>query len=77
MVITLPDEMVRRLEPVAAARGESVEAVALEAIDLSPLLTDDDSDGLPPLSFIGLGSGRSDLAERHNEILVERLRDVS
>jgi hypothetical protein len=78
IVITLPDEMVRRIGAVAAARGETIEALALEALDASPLLADDgEGDGLLPLSFIGLGSGRSDLAERHHEILAEHLRDVS
>jgi hypothetical protein len=32
---------------------------------------------LPELSFVGVGEGRSDLAERHDEILVEHLRDAS
>jgi hypothetical protein len=81
MVITLrvPDEIARRIEATAAARGETIEELAREVFDSSPLLLADDHDdgGLPPLSFIGLGSGRSDLAERHGEILAEHLRNVS
>lgn len=54
----------------------TAEAVVVE---LAMGLPDDGDagDGMPPLSFIGLGSGRSDLAERHHEILAEHLRDVS
>jgi hypothetical protein len=80
MVITLrvPDETARRIEAVAAARGETIEELAREVFDSSPLLADDGADdGLPPLSFIGLGEGRPDLAERHGEILAEHLRTAS
>ena len=80
MVITLrvPVETARRIEAVAAARGETIEELAREVFGSSPLLSDAGGDGgLPPLSFIGLSEGRPDLAERHCEILVEHLRDVS
>ena len=38
--------------------------------------SDGDDSTLAPLSFIGLGSGASDLAERHEEILAKHLRDA-
>ena len=60
MVIELPDEMVRRLEPVAVARGETIEEAALEALDVSPLLIEPVASVEVPhrrrLPFIGSGS---------------------
>ncbi len=77
MTFTVPDEVARRLEAAAAARGVRVEDAVVEALtewtDHHPA----EPAELPELSFIGIGAGRPDLAERHHEILAEHLRDVS
>ena len=58
MTITLPDNMARRIEAVAAARGETIEHVTVEALDASPVLArvadDDETDLLE--AFIGCGT---------------------
>jgi hypothetical protein len=77
MVITLPDEMVRRLESVAAARGETIEELALEALDVSPLLTDPtpvEGQARPRrrLALAGIGSsGGPGISDRIDELLAE------
>ena len=38
MVIKLPDELARRIEAAAAARGENAEDLALAALGSSPML---------------------------------------
>lgn len=65
LTVHLPDELARRLEALAAARGKSPEEVALEAIEAR----------VPPrrrLSFSGVGSsGQRDVARRHKEVIAE------
>ena len=59
MTITVPDETARRIEAIAAARGETIEHVAVEALDASPVLA-----GVPDVSpsrrrrlgFVGAGT---------------------
>jgi hypothetical protein len=75
MVIELPDEMVRRLEPVAAARGETIEAAALEALDVSPLLIEPVVSVEVPrrrrLAFVGIGSSHGGISPRIDELLAD------
>jgi hypothetical protein len=76
MVITLPDEMVRRIEAVAAARGETIEALALEALDVSPLLDATPQDGVERprrrrLSFVGIGASDGGTSHRIDELLAD------
>lgn len=65
LTVHLPDEVARRLEALAAARGKSPEEVALEAIEAQ----------VPPrrrLSFSAVGaSGEHDVARRHREVIAE------
>ena len=70
LVVHLPEELARRVEAVAAARHQSPEQVALDAIDAQ----------LPAsrrLSFIGIGAsgGSESVAERHREIIAEHFAD--
>jgi class 3 adenylate cyclase len=74
MTFTIPDEVARRLQAAAAARGVPVEDAVVEALTE---WTEQHTDELPALSFVGIGEGRADLAEHHDEILVEHLRDAS
>jgi hypothetical protein len=74
MTFTVPDDVARRLEAAASARGVRVEVAVVEALNE---WTEHHAGTLPELSFIGLGEGREDLAERHNEILAESLRRSS
>ena len=59
MTITLPDTMARRIEAVAAARGETIEHITVEALDASPVLAGTDSVA-PDIdlleAFIGCGT---------------------
>jgi hypothetical protein len=78
LVIAIPDETARRIEAVAAARGESSEMVVLEALASSPLL----AGANPPTGdelledFIGCGSstaGRpSEIHEMRRELAARR-----
>jgi hypothetical protein len=65
LTLQLPEELARRVEAVAAARGQSPEQVALEAIEAQ----------VPPrrsLSFSSIGSsGQGDIARRHKEVIAE------
>jgi Ribbon-helix-helix protein, copG family len=65
LTVHLPEELARRVEALAAARGQSPEQVALEAIEAQ----------LPErrhLSFSGAGSsGQGDIARRHKEAVAE------
>jgi plasmid stability protein len=70
--LNVPDDVVRRLEAVAAVRGVSVDSAVVEALTNWAI-----GDTMPELSFVGIGEGRSDLAESHAEILAEHLRNVS
>lgn len=69
LTVRLPDELARRVEAVAAARNQSPEEVAVEAIEAQ----------LPAgrrLSFSGVGSpgpGAGDTARQHREVLAERV----
>lgn len=73
LTLNLPEELARRIEAVAAARHQSPEQVALEAIEAQ----------LPvrrQLSFSAVGSsgpGGGDIARRHREIIAEELADKS
>ena len=76
MVIELPDEMVRRLAPVAAARGETIEAAALEALDVSPLLIEPVVSVEVPrrrrLALAGIASsGGQGISPRIDQLLVD------
>ena len=65
LTLQLPDELARRIEALAAARGQSPEQVALDAIEaqVAPRRR---------LSFSGIGaSGGGDIARRHRELLAE------
>ena len=65
LTVHLPEELARRVEALAAARGQRQEQVALEAIEAQ----------LPErrhLSFSGAGSsGQGDIARRHKEAVAE------
>ena len=77
MTFTVPDEVARRLAAAATARGVTVDEAVVEALTEWTDHHPTESGELPELSFIGIGEGRPDLAERHDEILAEHLRDVS
>ena len=74
MTFTVPDEVARRLQAAAVARGFAVEDAVVEALTE---WTDHHTAELPALTFVGIGEGRADLAEHHDEILVGHLRDAS
>ncbi|MGO9557546.1 MAG: hypothetical protein ACLPYW_00460 [Acidimicrobiales bacterium] len=71
LTVNVPEELARRVEEVAAARHQSPEEVALEAIAAQ----------LPPrrsLSFSGVGSSGpagGDIGRRHREVIAEVLED--
>lgn len=71
LVVHLPEELARRVEAVAAARQQSPEQVALDAIEAQ----------LPAhrrVSFSAVGSsgpGGGDIARRHREIITEHFAD--
>ncbi|MGH9165735.1 MAG: hypothetical protein ACRDZW_09515 [Acidimicrobiales bacterium] len=71
LVVHLPEALARRVEAVAAARDQSPEQVALDAIEAQ----------LPArrrLSFSGVGSsgpGGGDIARRHREVMAEHFAD--
>ena len=75
MTITLPDNMARRIESVAAARGETVQEFTVEALDASPLLADpgvdDPTVGVDALeAFLGsAASGDPDWAGTDSRVL--------
>lgn len=76
MVIKLPDELARRIEAVAAARGENAEDVALEALGSSPMLAPESSAGAQPvrrrLALAGIGStGGPGISTRIDELLAD------
>lgn len=66
MTFTVPDEVARRLEAAATARGVPVDQVVVEALTE---WTEHHADDLPELSFIGIGQGRPGLAEHHDDVL--------
>lgn len=66
MTFTVPDEVARRLEAAATARGVPVDQVVVEALTE---WTEHHSGDLPESSFVGIGAGRPDLAERHDDVL--------
>lgn len=70
--LNVPDDVARRLQAAAAARGVSVETAMVEALSSWAA-----ADPLPELSFVVIGEGRPDLAESHAEILAEHLRNAS
>ncbi len=63
-----------RARAAAVARGFAVEDAVVEALTE---WTDQHTGEFPALTFVGIGEGRADLAEHHDEILVEHLRDAS
>jgi hypothetical protein len=71
LVVHLPDELARRVEAAAVARGVSPEQVAVEAIE-ARLGAPGTSPQAP--SFIGIGaSGTSEpIGRRHRELIAER-----
>lgn len=72
MTITIPDETARRIEAIAAARGDTIEHVAVEALDASPVLAAV-PDALPArrrrLGFVGAGASGD-----HRPTDIHRLR---
>jgi len=74
MTFTVPDEVAPRLQAAAVARGVPVDQAVVEALTD---WTEHHAGELPELSLVGIGEGRADLAEHHDEILVEHLRDAS
>ena len=63
--IFIDESVERELRLVARRRGRSVAAVVRDAIAREVA-----AEVRPPLSFVGVGdSGRSDIAERHEELL--------
>jgi predicted transcriptional regulator len=73
LTLHLPEELARRVTKAAAARHQTPEQVALEAIE-AQLPPEEEPGALE--AFIGSGaSGRGDLALRHREILAEELAD--
>jgi predicted transcriptional regulator len=74
MTFTVPDEVARRLQAAASARGVPVEVAVVEALTD---WTEHQIAVMPELSFVGIGAGRVDLAEHHDEVLAEHLRDAS
>ena len=73
-VLNVPDEVARRLHDAAASRGVSVERAVVEALTA---WAERDATTMPELTFVGIGEGRVDLAENHEQILREHLRDAS
>jgi hypothetical protein len=60
LVVRLPEELARRVEEAAAARGIDPEQLVVEAVEAQ-------LSARRRLSFIGMGhSGRSDVSERVN-----------
>ena len=74
MTFTVPDDVARRLEAAAALRGVSVATAVVEAITHWAA---DTGEVMPGLTFVGIGEGRPDLAEAHDEILAAHLRNAS
>ena len=74
MTFTIPDEVARRLPAVAVALGVPVADAVVAAL---AEWTGQHADELPELSFVGIGEGRADLAEHHDEILIEHFTDAS
>lgn len=71
--IFIEEGIERELRLVARRRGSSVAAVVRRAIAREVA-----AEARPPLSFIGIGdSGRSDVAERHEEFLWKALEPHS
>jgi hypothetical protein len=70
--VVVPEEIAERLASEAAERGTSAEDVAAEVLQLhAPVV----SRNRPLPSWVGsVHSGRSDLSERHEEILKSELR---
>jgi predicted transcriptional regulator len=64
-MFTVPDEVARRLQAAATARGVAVDQVVVEAL---AEWTERHPAELPELSFVGIGEGRADLAEHHDEV---------
>lgn len=68
MTFTVPDEVARRLEAAATARGVPVDQVVVEALtEWTEHHPADPAES--PESFIGIGAGRPDLAEHHDDVL--------
>jgi len=69
--LEIPAELAERLHEAAAQRGLTEDEIASEVLSahLPPVMTEPES--LPRrLGFVSLGaSGRSDISERHEEIL--------
>jgi plasmid stability protein len=73
-VLNVPDEVARRLQDAATSRGVSVESAVVEALTA---WTERDDATMPELTFVGIGEGRPDLAESHDESWREQLRGAS
>jgi len=69
LALNIPDDLARRLEAAARSRGISIETAVVEALTSWAA-----GESMPELSFVGIGEGRPDLAESHDEILAEHLR---
>lgn len=61
---TVPDEVARRVEAAANARGMSIEDAVVEALIEWTERNPAELAELPELSFVAIGASRSDPAER-------------
>lgn len=74
MQVYLRKDQVEALRSVAKRRGESMAALVREGVDM--LLQGLPAEEDPLLEIIGLyDSGRGDLAERHDEVLAEMIKE--
>jgi hypothetical protein len=86
--LDVPDDLYRRLEEMAARRGQSPDGLVLAIVDREVRVADNGhtADGVAvgkydpqadPLSrFIGMINGPGDLAERHDEYLADEYADA-
>ena len=69
LIVSLPDGLARRILAYARAQGQAAETVVVEVLERSvPLDPAVESEAKSRFSFVGIGDGRSDLAENHKEI---------
>ena len=66
MTFTIPDDVARRLTAAATARGVTIDDAVVEALNE---WTQHQPAELADVTFIGIGQGRPDLAEHHDEVL--------
>lgn len=69
LTVTIPEALARRVEAVARAQGRATDEVIVEALEQAvPIDPDTEAAVKARFSFVAIGDGPNDLAQRHKQI---------